>query len=353
VKAIRSFLEEKGAGNELAGLELPHPLTALLLTPRFKASAHVVYLLLSNDRPEPRLVAKVSRMPGHSASLEREWSNLEAFRARWPEGADTAPRAIRFDRYYDHAILLETALVGQPMDPAAVRRDPEQCCRSLVSWLTALANATLQPQQPAGWFERLVAGPLDIFEALVPPTRERSQLLERTRELAEPLRNLHLPLPFEHGDLSHPNLILLEGGRAGVLDWEVAIPNGLPACDLFFFLTYVAFARHRSRARGNYLHAFQPAFFDDRPWTHPYVQDYARALRLPEAALTPLFVLTWARHVTSLLTRLPDVSKMPPMPPPVLKWLEANRFYALWQEAVARASELSWLPQFGNHQGGN
>jgi aminoglycoside phosphotransferase len=352
VKAIRSFLEEKVAGDELAGLELPHPLTALLVTPRFKASAHVVYLLLSKGRPEPRLVAKVSRMPGHSDSLEREWSNLEAFRARWPEGADTAPRAIRFDRYDDHAILLETALVGQAMDPARVRRDPEQCCRSVLTWLTALGNASHQREQPAGWFERLVAEPLDIFEALVPPTGERRQLLERTRELAEPLRNLYLPLPFEHGDLSHPNLLLLEGGRAGVLDWEVAIPSGLPACDLFFFLTYVAFARHRSRARGNYLHAFRSAFFDDRPWTRPYVQEYARALSLPEAALTPLFVLTWARHVTSLLTRLPGVSETPPLPPPVLKWLEANRFYALWQEAVARANGLSWLPQFAGHQGG-
>ncbi len=36
---------------------------------------------------------------------------------------------IAFEPYCGYPLLVETALVGQPMDPAAVRRDLAGCCR--------------------------------------------------------------------------------------------------------------------------------------------------------------------------------------------------------------------------------
>jgi hypothetical protein len=340
VKAITSLLRQRQAENGLQGLPVPRDLTALLVTPRFMASAHVVYLFLSPGQPAPLFVAKVGRLPGDNPSLERERSNLEQLHALWPEARPTIPALIAFERCEDHTILLETALAGPPLDPPAVRRDPDGSARAGVEWLTGLARATQQPA-PEGSYHRLVEAPLNSFESLVPPTPVWSRLLERTRELAEPLRHMALPLLFEHGDFSHPNLIRLGGDRIGVLDWEVATPAGLPACDLFFFLAYIAFGRYRSRSRGNYLEAFRSAFLAPQAWTGPYVRSYSQALQLPAAALPPLFVLTWARHTAGLLARLPGVSETPTLPPAVLIWLERNRFYTLWQEAVAQAQAFN------------
>jgi aminoglycoside phosphotransferase len=340
MNAITSFLRQRQAEDGLQGLYLPPDLTALLVTPRFMASAHVVYLFLSPRQPAPLFVAKISRLPGESPSLERERSNLERLHALWPEAGPTIPAPIAFERYQDHTILLESALAGPPLDPPAVRRDPERSARAGVTWLTRLARAT-QQQPPYGWYHQLVEAPLSSFETLVPPTPQWSRLLERTRELAEPLRHIALPLVFEHGDFSHPNLIRLDRDRIGVLDWEVATPAGLPACDLFFFLAYIAFSRHRSRSRGNYVEAFRSAFLAPQAWSGPYVRSYSQALQLPPAALTPLFVLTWARHTAGLLARLPGVSETTTLPPAVLTWLERNRFYTLWQEAVANAPALN------------
>ena len=54
----------------------------------------------------------------------------------------------------------------------------------------------------------------------------------------QPLRAASVPRVFEHGDLSHPNLIWLPTGRVGVVDWELAEEEGFPLHDLSFFLAF-------------------------------------------------------------------------------------------------------------------
>lgn len=79
-----------------------------------------------------------------------------------------------------------------------------------------------------------------------------------------PLRSMQLPLVFEHGDLSYPNLLLLPTGEPGVLDWELANPDGLPACDLFLFLTYVAFSGITCRRAAPTVRRFKVHFLPKR-----------------------------------------------------------------------------------------
>src|SRR5262249_20122804 len=155
---------------------------------------------------------------------------------------------VAFEEHLGRPILVETALVGAPMDPATVRRSQARCCAAVAGWLADLP----QPERTAhgdavSWFGRLAEGPLRHFERVFPLNVEEQRLLERTWELIAPLRDAELPLVFEHGDLSHPNIMLLKNGAPGVVDWELAEPRGLPACDLFFFLTYIAFALHNAR----------------------------------------------------------------------------------------------------------
>jgi hypothetical protein len=147
---------------------------------------------------------------------------------------------------------------------------------------------------------------------------------------------------FEHGDLSHPNLLRLHGGGLGVLDWELADPRGLPAQDLFFFLTYVAFARERVRDAADHLRAFDAAFFGARAWARPFVRAYAEALRIPAELLSPLFLLAWLRHLARLVERLAAPTAGGPLAPDTVRWLRENRYYALWRHTLRGLDRLDW-----------
>jgi hypothetical protein len=259
-------------------------------------------------------------------------------------GFDSVPRVVVFEDYCGRSILIETALVGSPMDPTCVRRDLAGCCHAVTDWLVELQLAARGPSacDPV-WFERLVAGPLDYFEAAFPLSDEESRLVAQTRARVASLRESSIPLVAEHGDLSHPNVMRLKDGTPGVVDWELADLRGLPGCDLFFFLTYAAVARHDAHASGDFVSAFHRAFFGASAWARSFVWNYSERLGIPVALLTTLFVLCWARYTAGLLVRLGrgghTVSRVGHE---TATWLRANRYYALWRHTLAHVDDLHW-----------
>ncbi len=181
---------------------------------------------------------------------------------------------------------------------------------------------------------------LQHLAAAFPHSTALTPMLARTRELAEPLTLQVLPRVFEHGDLSSPN-VLIDEGRVGVVDWELANPTGWPAVDVYFFLTYVAFARSDAGSTGKHVEAFADAFFGSPAWARPYVMDYAKALGLSSRSLRPLFLLTWARYVASLVARLQDDKEGAEQDPgELLEWLTANRYFTLWRFTLEHWKEL-------------
>jgi aminoglycoside phosphotransferase len=322
----------------------PARLSCVLVTPRFRLSSHVVFLVLAENQPGPVLVVKVPRLSGANAAVEREVANLRMIQASRQGGFDSIPRVIAFEAHSGRHMLVETALVGRPMDPPTVCRGPTECCHAVTNWLmdVQIQSVGLTESDP-DWFERLIEQPLHYFASVFPLSDEENLLLERTWSLVTPLRWAQLPLVIEHGDLSHPNIILLENGVPGAVDWELADPRGLPAHDLFFFLTYVAFAVHKARASGNYLHAFQDAFFGPEAWARPFIRDYTEQLQLSPRVLTPLFILTWVRYIAGVLTRANRADQIRgPLDPETTAWLRADRYYQLWRFAVTHVDELSW-----------
>jgi len=290
------------------------------------------------------LVVKVARLKGHRWGIEREAANLRAAEAIGHNGCESIPRIVVCEPYRGHAMLVETALAGRPMDPATVHRRPADCCDAVMAWLTNLQRPDGRTvHQGSQSFTRSIERPLSRFEETFPLSAEEVLLLEHTRDSLAPLRTARIPPVFEHGDLSHPNVIVLPNGKVGVIDWELADPRGLPAQDLFFFLTYVAFARRQSGPGRSYLPAFHAAFFGQTAWASPYVLAYARQLQLPSQMLTPLFVACWARRIARLLQRLDEAAATgEPLALDTAAWLRANRYYALWQHTLRHLHELSW-----------
>jgi aminoglycoside phosphotransferase (APT) family kinase protein len=283
---------------------------------------------------------KVPRLIGSNGSIAREAENLTAIHAGRPAGFASIPRVVAFEEVLGRPLLVETALSGRPMDRSVVRGAPEACCDAVANWLTDVHQPRPSSGAP-GWFERLVEEPLEFFETSFPLTVEERQLVARTRDLVAPLRQACLPLVFEHGDLSHPNVLLQERG-IGVVDWELAQPWGMPGHDLFFFLCYVALARHSNR-EDDYLSAFDGAFFGRHAWASPYVSAYAEQLHLPKHLLTPLFIVCWARYTIGLLERISGPEERTArLSAETVKWLRSNRYYAMWRYAVTYAHGPVW-----------
>ena len=320
----------------------PSQLSFVLATPRFRASGHVVFLVLARRQTKPILVAKVPRLPGDHTRLNREAANLKEIHSARPGGFHSIPLVIAYEDWCGIHMLVETALTGHPMSALLVRRQTQSCINAIMAWLTDLHSATAsRAADAADWFERLVERPLDQLRSTLPVSAGEQWMLEKTEEVATLLRHVDLPLVFEHGDLSSPNILVLENGSAGVVDWELGESRSLPGVDLFFFLTFVAFARRRARRLQDYLKAFHEAFFGPEAWARSYVTCYAKALQLPHELLTPLFVLCWSRYVAKLVARLNSGSSRLPEKETVA-WLRANRFYALWHHTIDHRRELNW-----------
>ncbi len=317
-------------------------LSCLFITPRFRASAHVVCIVLSVADQRPLFVAKMPRLPERVEGLAHEANMLSLVQRSRPGGFDTVPRALMFESFRGWPILLETALVGEPMSPNVVRRNPEWCVNLVTDWLIDLHNATAAPTSQNEWFRRAVEQPLAALTNGLPATATQERdLCARTLAEAEKLRDYLVPFVFEHGDLSHPNILIMPTGRAGVVDWELATPWGVPVADLIFFLTFVAFARHRAHERERHVEAFQTAFFGEETWARNAVRRYMKAMCLPTRALPALIVLGWARYVAGLVQRLAAGTPNGRLDEKTVAWLRTNRYYRLWRWTLEHAEAFT------------
>lgn len=327
------------------GFETPCRFSSVIATPRFRASSHVIFFILADGRADPILVVKVPRLPGDTARLDREAANLRLVQSARAGGFDSIPRVVAYEDYWDSRLLIETALLGQPMSPAVVRRQPQACIETVLTWLIDLHQATPKARQEVkDWLKCLTEWPLDHFESVFPLCPDEKRLIGRTRELIAPLHDSDVFPVFEHGDLSSPNILLQEKGSLGVVDWELAEPQGLPVVDLFFFLTYVAFAQRRSRSQKAYQAAFHKAFFGPTAWARPYIIRYAERLQLPLEGLRPLFILCWSRYVPNIVMRLNGLNDSEKgLEDRTVIWLRANRYYTLWRHTIEHVKELNLI----------
>lgn len=307
----------------------------LLLTPRWPTSRHVIALIVTPGSTTPSLVAKMPRLSGGGAGLEREAANLRALHNCSPTEFPAAPRLVAFEQFAGTPILVQTALAGRTITPAMLRRrNATSVVQAAVEWATALPRT--QVMHPDTWAQELIDKPLEQFGSVLADAGEA--LTRATRTLLEPLRRTPIPLVFEHGDLSHPNLILLGDGRLGVIDWELARPQGLPGHDLTFFLAYVASARKRPASREDEVAAFDDAFVGPRAWGRPILERYAAELGVERTLLAPLVLACWARYTVQLLARIAGERR---------GGAEAERalaeypYHDYWRYAVERFDDLA------------
>jgi len=291
--------------------------TSVLVTPRFPTSRHVVALVVPDGERDPALVVKIPRLAEDTGGVEHEAEVLRSL-----EGVPGVPRALALARAHGRCGLVETAVRGVPLNPRAVRHDAEASVRTVRAWLERLPTAA--PDREAA--ERLIGRPLAAAESLEP------RLVERTLAAVAPLAGSEFPLVLEHGDVSHPNLVLQPDGSLAVIDWELAEPRGLPLNDLCFFLAYVAACRDGADSADAVATSFLRAFVGRDAWGGRIVLEEARRLGLPSGLVEPLFLAVWARDAARFPARAGLGAGS-----------QESRPHVRWRLAVEHVGALGWV----------
>jgi aminoglycoside phosphotransferase len=303
----------------------------VLLTPRFRASRHVVGLVLRSDGDGLAAVVKVPRLPEDDGGIRREGAALASAAAAGVPGVPAmmalhgAPRPM----------LIESALDGVVIGSRDIRARPSELLDEVEAWTRALAGTPDARRVP---FRALFAPALQRIASevgvggLAPEAvasavnherdpQDLARLVTRTAAILKTVGDGELPVVIEHGDLAPPNLLRLRGGGLGAVDWEVADLHGLPLGDLLFFAAFVTSAVDDSAVDGRTSPATAPA--------ESAVARQAAFLDI-DAALVPAIALAmWARWADRQLTRFTDAST------PLGERLPA-RHVRSWAAAAAR-----------------
>ena len=151
-----------------------------------------------------------------------------------------------------------------------------------------------------------------------------------------------LPIVMEHRDPGPWNLFVSRDQRVHVLDWESSEPLGLPALDLVYFLTYLAFqldgAEDLPSRRSSYRAALDPSTTIGRIVAESLAR-YGALTGLDPAAYRPLRILTWLIHSRSEYRQFEaDAAGRPS-----LESLRHSLFVSLWNEELTRGTGSSAL----------
>ncbi len=316
----------------------PQKLSCVYLTPGFQASSHIIVFVLQNEDQIPSWVVKLPRLAGDHQRLDLEAENLRLIHSKKAGGFDSIPKVVAYEEHHEFRVLVQSMLPGRIMRPALVRRRPDGCILAATHWLLDIHRSTVDSSsQNRNGRSQFSEDALRLLEAVLNQSGEQ-RLLEKTRGLLAPVCEMDLPTVFEHGDFSSPNLLLDDQDRLGVVDWELADPHGLPMADLFFFLTYVAFARTNAVNLQQQLQAVRQVFFDPDSWAGPVLRDYAGQTGIPAVWLSRLFLLSWIRYLANMIRRLGGGEA--PLSGETARWLRTNRYYHIWQETAKRMAHF-------------
>jgi hypothetical protein len=323
-----------------------------LITPPGIVSNCIVAALHPRGQPRPTLVAKVCRLTSGREQLEREAANLAVLHDVWDAARESAPEVVVSGDVAAHPVLIETAVPGEPLDPARVRAHPDRYIALVSEWLATMAKASGASLE-AGWYRRLIERPLRELDSLL-ASDEMSAMIAGTLEHLAPLERRMKIGVFEHGDLAHPNLILTAKDGIGAVDWEKSNPRGLPLHDLVFFLTYVAFARRGALTTPARVAAFDEAFFGDGAWARPPVIRAAERIGVDRSLLSPLVLSCWSRYVAGIASTLADADMVAAratgrwhiprsaLPIGARGYVERGWYTALWNHTLEHLDNLTW-----------
>jgi hypothetical protein len=283
----------------------------------------VCFFVFAEDERLPRYIVKTPRSPVDDDGLRQEVSTITGLRESLPETLrSTLPGPIHLTRLAGQLVAIEPVLAGRPLDSLMSPEQPLE--RTIIETQMALAQQWLIQIQRAAP-QRI--GALDsaalrqhFIEPLEAARGHAALSAAEERYLDQLIRSAHalegsstMPLYLYHGDFRPGNILVADGDRIAVLDWQFSRPFAPPLLDWFSFVF-----RLYSRAvnlpdiDGNleaYREAFQHVFFRPNEFSAlvvNYTRAYGQALGVDEGHLPllfGLFVVNNINHFHDFLAR--------------------------------------------------
>ncbi|HEY6460203.1 MAG TPA: aminoglycoside phosphotransferase family protein [Polyangiaceae bacterium] len=223
---------------------------------------------------------------------------LGEWRSLLPEVLDTG--TIEGTHY-----LIEKHVRGMTLEQAVTKpASRDGALRAAADAIHRLHHATAgEATVDQAMLERLVLGPVGEVARLAEHARVRpaslAALARLSDELCTALEGQTLALSWAHGDFAPGNILADADGRiTGILDWEFAHPQGLPALDIvFFLLTARVYARRQELGR-----VVRDLVVPKPVWS-PAEAELIAATAGASIGFERLALLSWLHHAAQMITR--------------------------------------------------
>lgn len=224
-------------------------------------NAKLTVLLFPPGAERPAYVAKVPTTEAAARSVQREAARLSDLADR-ELGAvcATVPRIVAHLEHLGRPVLVTTALPGRSMlaDYHTWRHTARRACvaadfAAAGAWLSGFQHATARGTCR---MEQMLDGVAETIRDRFGGQPGLDGDVAGIADLRRRLAGLSVPAGFVHGDFWPGNLLIAGGGVSGVVDWEMARPDGPATRDLArFVIAYSLYldrhARPGRRVRGH------------------------------------------------------------------------------------------------------
>lgn len=312
----------------------PDKISALMLCNEGSKDQIILYIFADEIRI-PSLIVKIARTKDSIPVVSSEATNLESIQARFPnlEGIPRVLFCIDDGRLFAQA---RPYVNGVPFSGVVKERNRLELCLRVTSWLIRLARNTAT-DVPPDWRESLIDPVLSTLTPLFSSKLSRDQLQKTCQKVS----SLNLSyLVCEHRDLSPWNIIIDHEGKIGVIDWEVARLNGLPAADLILFLTYVNYHFDKTWGKQNFSESYRNMLDISTPAGRIFnecMELYSSKLNISKSEIDSIRLLTWLGQLYRRIDR--DYKSAPEIKLPLNE--DENITLALWEVELETQKTLN------------
>ena len=297
----------------------------LMLTEGKHSGNKIIFFVFSGNDHKPLFVAKTTRVSDSIKSLKNEADVLSALHD--PKiGIDGIPKILFTENKPGVYTVGESFIQGVFIKDILTKNNFRDLALKATDLLARLATET-KHRASADWRESLVGPILSEFISLYDSVLHPDHI-ERTKEKFADFTLEHVYC--EHRDFSPWNVLLLEEGNLGALDWESSVMSGLPATDLIYFLTYLSSYLEKAHKRAKFIESYS-RLRDESTFTGAVFKEcldsYTSTLGIQNSDTHLLGLITWIIHASSEYKDMGHIQDSSLRS----EALKNSLFYNLWQ----------------------
>lgn len=283
-------------------------LNYILLDDYQHANRRQTLLFLFDEKTfSPCAIAKMTDNALQREVLEHEFKTLSFLQEELPyDLRQSIPQPITFFQEEGLWILVETFLAGKSLytemrnswwSREAAGRHFQQAEKWLVQFHRATHTTELLFDEES--IHKHILTLLQEFQECCEPSDAEQKMIRHIAECAQSMRGEKLPLVGCHGDF-WPRNFILEGEKAGVVDWERFQPDSAPFRDLFMFpISYSLGYPWKWGHWGKPSDTFRAAFLE-KTWlsdlVRVFLQSYCNEMNINSEWLEIFFTVFLARR---------------------------------------------------------